>query len=255
MEIPKVLVVIFIALPLLHYLCLFHVDAKSKTVEVDLVFQNETENNVTSSNQTEDATTMGKELLQQNVTPLNYTLKVRPILVNPDPDHILCTTLILEAPASVAVRFLANEESRVIVLHQKKLNIQTENVSVVNVATGHNQLIAKHTFHNNTDLYVIYLEDPFKAGDILEIYIPYIIPVYNCYESEGGLYWDTYVDRETNQTKFFATTKMEIFGARALFPVFDEVGMKANFRIIIGRVIDGGYHTLSNMERSFSELE
>ncbi|KAH8298714.1 hypothetical protein KR018_007892 [Drosophila ironensis] len=63
-------------------------------------------------------------------------------------------------------------------------------------------------------------------------------------EDMAGLFSASYVEAETNATKWLAVTQMQRINARYVLPCFDEPAMKAKFQLQIVR--PDGYQTIAN---------
>ncbi|ODM88677.1 Endoplasmic reticulum aminopeptidase 2 [Orchesella cincta] len=172
--------------------------------------------------------------LNTTVIPLNYIIRMRPILQND----------IAPSEVTITVESVTNGSCNTIVLNQKDLNIFHDRVTVTNLQTGKNMSIvipgvsteAKNESCLNKlpasgkYLYTISLEESFQLGDQMQIFIPYEVAV-----------------SDNNQVGLFKPTNLWPYHAKSVFPCFDDPSLKATFNIIIGR-LDGQYRSISNME-------
>ncbi|KAG8184338.1 hypothetical protein JTE90_005356 [Oedothorax gibbosus] len=173
--------------------------------------------------------------LPEYQVPLHYDLQLHPIL---EKDLFIGT---------VAIDVQLLRPSGCLVLHS--LDLRLSRVSVKDNA-GQELEIEKFFLHQENDYVVIMTRDKMAAG-LYRLYI----------EFEGdlkmnlkGLYKSSYVDPETNEKRFLATTQFESIDARRAFPCFDEPNFKTTFNVSI--IHDHRHFALSNaIEESTTENE
>ncbi|XP_029342693.1 aminopeptidase N isoform X2 [Acyrthosiphon pisum] len=142
----------------------------------------------------------------------------------------------------VGIRMTCVEATDTIVLHSKSLNIDTKSVVVAN--GGENVIpVSSVSFIPDKELMHVKSTVNFKACDEYVLTIPF---TGNLTEEWIGYYIRSYVDKESNQTRWFAVTQFEALGTRKAFPCFDEPEYKATFKIRLGH--KKGLTSISNMK-------
>ncbi|XP_060868466.1 aminopeptidase N-like [Metopolophium dirhodum] len=142
----------------------------------------------------------------------------------------------------VGIRMTCIEATDTIVLHSNSLNIDTESVVVVN-GFGFIFPVDSISFDPKKDLMYVKSTENFKPGDKYVLTIPF---TGNITDQLAGYYKSSYVDKESNQTRWLAVTQFEPADARRAFPCFDEPAYKATFKICLGH--KKGLTSISNMK-------
>lgn len=206
------------------------------------------------------------------VTPLNYTIQIRPIL---DGGYVGLKVDTAEVGLQVRVKGLV--KTNVIEMEHKDLRLNLDGVRIINVTSGEPLIIANHSdvkqirkptpYDDHAplprpNLYTIKLEQEFLAGEELEIFIPYEFNLTKALDHStysvllpSAFGFDEYPDGGTNETKKFAITNLERYDTEQIFPQFVSIyDSKSTYKIVVGR-IDGKYQSLSNMDLNHTEPE
>lgn len=230
----------FIQIPFAILFCVFSTTAQFLNPQND--FQHHTTFDMFDSPYNNFVIPASNYRLNLTVKPLHYHLRMRPVLDEGYPNLEK-----FSVPSSVLIQAqsVTNVTCNTITLHQRNLTINLQAVTVKNAASGRDLQISNQTFEYARDLYTITVREGFNFGDNLEIYIPFTTHLSQT--ENTGVYLGHYTNQETNETVYLATTKLEPYHARKVFPLFDEPSLKATFSISVGRV-EAKYHSLSNME-------
>jgi aminopeptidase N len=176
--------------------------------------------------------------LPEDVSPLHYDLKIRPIVNLPldDPEQFT-------APGEVTIKLLCLTPTSSITFHASDIDINHDSVTVKYSATPIYLRVVGHSNDSAVATYTIDLESPLEAGIEYELYIPFVSKVG---DRLAGLYRSSYLN-STGIRKWLATTQFQKLGARMAFPCWDEPNFKSTFNITLGRPED--YNSLTNGRR------
>ncbi|XP_029344595.1 aminopeptidase 1 isoform X2 [Acyrthosiphon pisum] len=142
----------------------------------------------------------------------------------------------------VCIRMTCVGATDTIVLHSTSLNIDTKSVVVANC--GENVIpVNSVSFDTDKELMQVKSTVNFKPCDEYLLTIPF---TGNLTDDLVGYYRSSYVDKESNQTRWLAITYFEPMGARRAFPCFDEPEYKATFKIKLSH--KKGLTSISNMK-------
>ncbi|KAL6259522.1 hypothetical protein P5V15_009439 [Pogonomyrmex californicus] len=181
------------------------------------------------------------ERLSDQVLPLEYTLKILPILEEKN------FTMI----GDVQIQFYSKVPTKHIRFHAHKLSI--ENISVeeyrsTNSSNITNTYINEYVMTDDGDFIDVFFLHLLIARETYILKIKYIIPLR---EEPRGFFRSAHVDHATNETRWIAVSNFSPDYARRAFPCFDEPWIKTPFRISIGRKFNMRSH--SNSMRKFTE--
>ncbi|XP_022171836.1 aminopeptidase N-like [Myzus persicae] len=158
--------------------------------------------------------------LPTNFKPVNYRLDVTTYLE----DKFMFEGM-------VDIRMSCIEATDTIVLHSNRLKIDSKNVIVANSGENIKLPVGSVSFDPKKDLMYVKSTVNFKPGDE---YVLSILFTGNITDNLAGYYKSSYVDKESNQTRWLAVTQFEPADARRAFPCFDEPAYKATFQINLG---------------------
>ncbi|CAB4254943.1 metallo-aminopeptidase [Maudiozyma barnettii] len=170
-------------------------------------------------------TTINREILPTNVSPLHYHLQIEP---NFDT---------FKFKGIVKIDLKVNEKNvDTVKLNSLDIDIHSANVDGIDATS----------FNTNTDIQTTEFGFPkgtfaTKEKATLEIKFTGILN-----DNMAGFYRAKYEDKLTGETKYMATTQMEPTDARRAFPCFDEPNLKATFDITL--VSESHLTHLSNMD-------
>ncbi|KAK9478829.1 peptidase family M1-domain-containing protein [Lipomyces japonicus] len=175
-----------------------------------------------------------REILPQNVKPLNYNLTLEPDFEKFTFDGTVDIVLdVFETSRDVTVNSLE------ITVHSAAVDIKGDISSAISTEFNEDQQTVKFSF--DKDL---------PAGEQVTLKIKFT-GILN--DKMAGFYRSSYT-AEDGSTKYLATTQMEPTDARRAFPSFDEPALKATFDITL--IADQNLTCLSNMnEISTKSLE
>ncbi|KAL0114630.1 hypothetical protein PUN28_011733 [Cardiocondyla obscurior] len=175
--------------------------------------------------------------LSDQVLPLEYTLKILPILEEKN------FTMIGDAQ----IQFYSKAPTKHIRLHARTLDVQDVSVKEYRSPNAP-KLKSTYFAMDEEDFINVYFLQLLIANEIYVLHIKYTIPLH---EKPRGFFRSSYIDRDTNETRWIAVSNFSPDYARAAFPCFDEPWFKAPFRISIGRKSSMRSH--SNSMRKFTE--
>ncbi|XP_028049052.1 thyrotropin-releasing hormone-degrading ectoenzyme isoform X2 [Monomorium pharaonis] len=176
------------------------------------------------------------ERLSDQVLPLEYTLKILPILEEKN------FTMIGDAQ----IEFYSKVPTKHIRLHARKLLLQ--DVSVREYRSPNASKIKSTYVVMDEDFIDVFLLHVLIAKEIYILHIKYMIPLH---EQPKGFFRSAHIDRDTNETRWIAVSNFSPNYARTAYPCFDEPWIKTPFRISIGRKSNMRSH--SNSMRKFTE--
>ncbi|XP_050463776.1 thyrotropin-releasing hormone-degrading ectoenzyme-like isoform X2 [Cataglyphis hispanica] len=177
------------------------------------------------------------ERLSDQVLPLEYTLKIIPILEEKN------FTMIGVAQ----IQFYSKIPTKHIRFHARQLLIQNIRVEEYRSPNG-SKLISKYVVMDEKDFIDVYFLQILMAGETYVLHVEYTIPLH---EKSTGFFRSAYIDRDTNETRWIAVSNFSPDYARTAYPCFDEPWIKTPFRISIGRKSNMRSH--SNSMREVSE--
>uniref|UniRef100_A0A2S2QD74 Aminopeptidase N n=1 Tax=Sipha flava TaxID=143950 RepID=A0A2S2QD74_9HEMI len=131
----------------------------------------------------------------------------------------------------VDIKITCLKATNTVVLHSNNLNIDTKGVAVSD-GGGKVVPVTGVGFVTKTELMHVKCAEKFKPGNEYVLTVPFMG---NITDDLVGYYRSSYVDKETNQTRWLAVTQFEPADARRAFPCFDEPALKATFKIRLGR--------------------
>ena len=164
--------------------------------------------------------------LPTHLTPLHYNIFALPFIV---PDNWTIAGL-------VEISLEVKEAADNITLHLHDITVHEQEVRVGDVP------VVGHGYDEERQFYIIYLGEKLPANSTVLVSIPY---TGNLNGDLVGFYRSSYTDTDTGALHWIATTQFETTDARRAFPCLDEPGMKAVFRVQLGRLPD--MSTISNM--------
>lgn len=181
------------------------------------------------------STTLQREVLPTNVTPLHYKLQV-------EPDFEKFTY-----EGVVGIDLNINDSS----IDTIKLNSIEIEIKSINI----NGSIKPQSFSLDADNQI--LDVVFPKGTIANLSSKTatlnIDFVGQLNDNMAGFYRAKYTDKKTGETKYMATTQMEPTDARRAFPCFDEPNLKATFDIVL--ISASNLTHLSNMDIKDEKIE
>ncbi|GAB1859250.1 Aminopeptidase [Camponotus japonicus] len=176
------------------------------------------------------------ERLSDQVLPLEYTLKIMPILEEKN------FTMI----GIAQIQFYTKIPTKHIRFHARKLLIQ--NITVKKYSSNSSKLINKYIVTDEKDFIDLYFLQLLIAGETYVLHVKYTIPLH---EVPMGFFRSSYIDRDTNETRWIAVSNFSPDYARTAYPCFDEPWIKTPFRISIARKSNMRSH--SNSMRKVTE--
>ncbi|XP_025986854.2 thyrotropin-releasing hormone-degrading ectoenzyme isoform X2 [Solenopsis invicta] len=175
--------------------------------------------------------------LSDQVLPLEYTLKILPILEENN------FTMIGDAQ----IEFYSKVPTKHIRLHAHKLLIQDISVKEYRLPNAP-KLTSTYVILDEDDFIDVFLLHVLIAQEIYILHIKYTIQLH---QKPKGFFRSPYIDRDTNETRWIAISNFSPNYARTAYPCFDEPWIKTPFRISIGRKSNMQSH--SNSIRKFTE--
>ena len=171
------------------------------------------------------STTVNREILPTNVSPLNYHLQIEPNFET------------FKFNGIVKIDLKVNEQNvDTVKLNSLDIEIHSANIDgidAVHFEVDNESQTTEFRFPQGT----------FAAKDKAALQIKFT-GILN--DNMAGFYRAKYEDKLTGETKYMATTQMEPTDARRAFPCFDEPNLKATFDVTL--VSDQHLTHLSNMD-------
>ncbi|XP_071636854.1 thyrotropin-releasing hormone-degrading ectoenzyme-like [Temnothorax longispinosus] len=177
------------------------------------------------------------ERLSDQILPLEYTLKILPILEEKN------FTMIGDAQ----IQFYSKVSTKHVRLHARKLLIQ--DISVKEYSSPNATKLMNTYLVTDEGFIDVFLLHVLIAREIYILHIKYMIPLDQ--KPANGFFRSSYIDSDTNETRWIAVSNFSPDYARTAYPCFDEPWIKTPFRISIGRKSHMRSH--SNSMRKFTE--
>ncbi|XP_011881997.1 PREDICTED: thyrotropin-releasing hormone-degrading ectoenzyme-like [Vollenhovia emeryi] len=177
------------------------------------------------------------ERLSDQVLPLEYTLKILPVLEEKN------FTMIGDAQ----IQLYSKVPTKHIRLHARKLLIQDVSVKEYRSPNAP-KLTSTYFVTDEEDFIDVFLLHALVAREIYVLRIKYTIPLR---EKSKGFFRSAHVDRDTNEIRWIAVSNFSPDYARTAYPCFDEPWIKTPFRISIGR--ESSMRSHSNSMRKVTE--
>ncbi|CAG0919573.1 unnamed protein product [Notodromas monacha] len=183
--------------------------------------------------------------LPLNVIPSHYDIEVQ---VKLDPLEFFTFDGI------VSINFTCVEATDTVIVHNYLLTVDEANVVLQanrkKDESGTSVGIDRHEYDwDYTEFQTIFLTESLVAGQNYRLTIPYSGEMVT-YPS--GLWYGSYVG-DSEEVEYYAGTQFQPTSARALYPSFDEPGLKATFSITVGHPTQ--YQAFSNMPRTKSAAD
>ncbi|XP_018367956.1 PREDICTED: thyrotropin-releasing hormone-degrading ectoenzyme-like isoform X1 [Trachymyrmex cornetzi] len=178
------------------------------------------------------------ERLSDQVLPLEYTLKILPILEENN------FTMIGDAQ----IQFYSKVPTKHIRLHARKLLIQDISVKEYRSSNASKLTSTYTVMDDEKDFIDVFLLHVLITEEIYILHIKYMIPLH---QKPKGFFRSAHIDHSTNETRWIAVSNFSPDYARSAYPCFDEPWIKTPFRISIGRKSNMRSH--SNSMRNFTE--
>jgi len=162
--------------------------------------------------------------LPRHLLPERYTLKLVPFL---KPDNFTIR-------GYVEIEMYCDRSGSNVTLHTADMLIQNETVKVQD-QNGNSVSISKYDYDKDREFFIVHLTNNLQRGKKYTIKI-----FFTAYLKDNlkGFYRSVYTDRQTNKEEYIAVTQFQATDARRAFPCFDEPGIKAKFKVSLGRTRD-----------------
>ncbi|KAH8236562.1 hypothetical protein KR026_005618, partial [Drosophila bipectinata] len=177
--------------------------------------------------------------LDGSVVPSHYNLTIGVLRDSSDPT-------LFDGEVSITVRGVGPTPIQNITLHADTLEISScRLVDVGGGPTGGSLVepidISRLIYEAATQQVTVPLTQPLKVSRDYALEFKYTGRIRS---DMAGLFSASYVEAETNATRWLALTQMQRINARYVFPCFDEPALKAKFQLQIDR--PNGYQAISN---------
>ncbi|XP_014280242.1 aminopeptidase N isoform X2 [Halyomorpha halys] len=173
--------------------------------------------------------------LPGNVKPTHYILEVLTELEDPN----------FKFSGEVWIKVECIQPTNTIILHSKNLNITEEETTVKEIVSKDELVpmtVTSQKLVKENEFLIIKLEQNLKQGVMYIVHLTFAGPLL---EDLAGYYRSSYIDQQSNSTKWLAVTQFEATDARKAFPCFDEPEMKAKFTVRLAH--KNNFKAVSNM--------
>ncbi|KAF5272302.1 hypothetical protein FQR65_LT04960 [Abscondita terminalis] len=172
------------------------------------------------------------DYLPNNCQPLQYNLTIEPRINVKTPTFV----------GSVIIKLKIIEDTRIITLHVKDLNVTSESVTLYN--KNNDNLVRNVIFDVDRQFMIIHLNTVLEPGSIHYLNINNFFGDLNY--NNNGLYLANLEEEEEEEERVMVVTDFQPTGARTAFPCFDEPRLKSTF--IVSVIRSEKYISLSNEE-------
>ncbi|KAJ6638604.1 Aminopeptidase N, partial [Pseudolycoriella hygida] len=189
-----------------------------------------------NSNETRNASSFR---LPNNTRPLFYVLKVNTSIheqVSNFNAQVLITINVLQTSSSIT-------------LHARQMLLL--DVAIRNTDGSVYDSDLRFTYDSVTEFLTIFTSRDIMIGDLLVVDITYS-GFLNDFNGRG-FFRSSYVDTDTNETHWFASTQFQPIHARQAFPCYDEIRYRTPFEIEITH--HRSYTALANMDEDRTEID
>jgi len=160
--------------------------------------------------------------LPRHLVPEQYDLQLTPFII---PDNWTIN-------GYVEITMVCKSAGKNVTLHSVDTEIQNKTV-VVQDESGDNIEISSYSYDHDREFFILQLAENLVVGK------RYIVKIkFTSYLKDNlkGFYRSEYTDQESkDETKYLAVTQFQPTDARRAFPCFDEPGIKAKFKVSLGR--------------------
>jgi len=170
--------------------------------------------------------------LPTHLVPELYTLELVPFIV---PDNFTIR-------GHVEIAMVCMHAADNVTLHSADMVINNDTVSLQEKKSGRSIQITGHSYDKDREFYIS------KLGESLQPGMQYTIRIqYTAYLKDNlkGFYRSVYKNQATGEDEYIAVTQFQATDARRAFPCFDEPGIKAAYKVSLGRTQD--MSSISNM--------
>ena len=170
--------------------------------------------------------------LPTHLVPELYTLELVPFIV---PDNFTIR-------GHVEIDMVCMLAADNVTLHSADMVINNDTVSLQEKKSGRRIQITGHSYDKDREFYIS------KLGEDLQPGMQYTIRIeYTAYLKDNlkGFYRSVYKNQATGEDEYIAVTQFQATDARRAFPCFDEPGIKAAYKVSLGRTQD--MSSISNM--------
>lgn len=161
--------------------------------------------------------------LPDHITAENYRIMLSP-LIEDGANFTTLGSMDLEfhtSPSTVGSKW-ANK----IVLHSKQIIIDAISIKDTSMS------VTAHEYDVDREFLIIHLSKDLSPSSVYNLHLEFT-SILN--DDLSGFYRSSYVEPDTDHTKWLAVTQFETTGARKSFPCLDEPSQKANFTISLRR--------------------
>ncbi|KAK3612372.1 hypothetical protein CHS0354_031965 [Potamilus streckersoni] len=168
--------------------------------------------------------------LSRSVVPIHYDVTLYPDFYENNGWFYGNETILLNV----------TEITKYILIHVNYLNITKTHLRYN--STGTSIPIEEPFEYEQNQFWVVQTKTPIPKGTVIILDLQFDGSLTRAIV---GFYKSTYINHDTNETRYLATSKFEPVAARRAFPCFDEPNMKAEFTVTL--VHRHSYIALSNM--------
>jgi aminopeptidase N len=204
------------------------------------VAQSDTDTQVEDSSSSSSAQVKASQLkekvtdvrLPRHLEPEQYDLKLTPFII---PDNWTIN-------GYVEISMLCKSDGNNVTLHSTDIEIENKTVTLQD-ENGASLQISRYSYDHDREFFILHLAENLVKGHRYTVKIKFTSFLK---DNLKGFYRSEYTDQESrDEKKYLAVTQFQPTDARRAFPCFDEPGIKAKFKVSLGRRTD--MSSISNM--------
>lgn len=178
--------------------------------------------------------TRSSNRLPTHIIPTQYRIRLVPFITEDN----------FTTSGEVWITLKCNQTAKNITVNINDIEVLEHSVTVTQLHSKEDLRIQviDHMYNRDAQTYSSILDQHVMPGGEYELYIQFVGQINDHMQ---GFYRSSYIDRETGQKRWLASTQFSPTDARRAFPCFDEPAFKARFTVSLAR--SANLSSLSNM--------